>query len=133
MDEGTFKTWLDAYGRAWETRNPDAAAGLFTRDATYHETPCDEPARGHAEILEYWSEGTRSQEDIHFSYETLAVKRRTRELLTGARELQKGVLESPSQARRHLSGEAEHRRTLRGVSLVVAQAGVEKERSWTSG
>jgi hypothetical protein len=74
VDEGTFKTWLDAYGRAWETRDQDAAAGLFTRAATYHETPCDEPARGHAEILEYWSEGTRSQEDIHFSYETLAVK-----------------------------------------------------------
>ncbi len=74
MDEGTFKPWLDAYGRAWETRDPEAAVRLFTREATYHETPFDEPARGHAEILEYWSEGARSQEDIHFSYETLAVK-----------------------------------------------------------
>ena len=73
MDEGTFKTWLDAYGRAWETRDPDAAAGLFTRDATYQEIPFDEPARGYAEILEYWSEGARSQEDVRFSHEVVAV------------------------------------------------------------
>ena len=73
MDEGTFKTWLDAYGRAWEIRDPEAAVRLFTREATYHETPFDEPARGHAEILEYWSEGARSQEDVHFSYEVLVV------------------------------------------------------------
>src|SRR3712207_8482139 len=28
---------------------------------------------GYAEILEYWSEGARSQEDVHFSHEILAV------------------------------------------------------------
>jgi nuclear transport factor 2 (NTF2) superfamily protein len=73
VDEGTFKTWLEAYGHAWETRDPDAAAGLFTQDATYHETPFDEPMRGHQEILEYWSEVPRSQEDIRFSHEILAL------------------------------------------------------------
>ena len=76
MDEGTYKTWLDAYGCAWETRDPEAAVRLFTREATYHETPFDEPVRGHTEILEYWSEGARSQEDVHFSYEILAVTER---------------------------------------------------------
>jgi len=73
MNPETFGSWLDAYGHAWETRDPEAAVRLFTREATYHETPFDEPARGYAEILEYWSEGARSQEDVHFSHEILAV------------------------------------------------------------
>ena len=68
----TFGEWLDAYGRAWETRDPDAAARLFAEDATYHETPFDEPMRGHEEILAYWSDVPRSQVDVHFSYEVLA-------------------------------------------------------------
>lgn len=50
MDEGTFETWLAAYGRAWETRDPEAAARLFTEDATYHETSFGEPMRGREEI-----------------------------------------------------------------------------------
>ena len=72
MDEGAFKSWLDAYGRAWETKDPEAAAGLFTEDATYHETPFDEPMRGREEIVEYWSEVPRYQDHIRFSYEILA-------------------------------------------------------------
>ena len=43
-----FGHWLDAYGGAWETKEPAAAADLFTEDATYHETRFDEPMRRRA-------------------------------------------------------------------------------------
>ncbi len=64
MDWESFEGWLDVLGRAWEDRDPEAAARLFTGDATYHETPFDEPIRGYEGILEYWSEVPRSQQDI---------------------------------------------------------------------
>ena len=72
MDRATFTSWLDAYKRAWETRDPEAAADLFTSDATYHETPFDEPSRGRDGILDYWSNVPRTQEEIEFTYEVLA-------------------------------------------------------------
>ena len=34
-----FGSWFDAYGRAWETKDPPAAVELLTEDATYRETP----------------------------------------------------------------------------------------------
>jgi hypothetical protein len=46
MDVRVFEEWLDALGRAWEGREADAAARLFTENATYQETPFDEPMRG---------------------------------------------------------------------------------------
>jgi uncharacterized protein (TIGR02246 family) len=72
MDRTTFEDWLDAYKRAWEDRDPEAAADLFTADASYHETPFEAPARGREGILDYWSDATRYQEGIEFSYEVLA-------------------------------------------------------------
>ncbi len=75
MTHEAFKSWLDAYGRAWETRNPEAAAELFTADAIYQETPFVEPLRGGSAIFDYWSHVSRSQEQIRFGYEILAVTR----------------------------------------------------------
>jgi hypothetical protein len=72
MDHAVLDSWLGAYKRAWEGRDPKAAANLFTADATYHETPFDEPSRGRKGILDYWSEVPRTQEGIEFSYEVLA-------------------------------------------------------------
>ncbi|MCI0402544.1 MAG: nuclear transport factor 2 family protein [Acidobacteria bacterium] len=73
-DQSTFEAWLQAYGRAWESRDPDAAAALFAEDATYHETPFGEPLRGRAKIREYW---TGAQEEVRFGYELLAVTSNT--------------------------------------------------------
>jgi uncharacterized protein (TIGR02246 family) len=72
MDRPTFDNWLDAYKRAWETRDPEAAADLFTTDATYQETPFEEPMTGRESIRDYWSDVTRYQEGVEFSYEILA-------------------------------------------------------------
>jgi ketosteroid isomerase-like protein len=72
MDQTKFTDWLDAYKRAWETRDPEAAANLFTANATYQETPFEDPVRGREGIRDYWSDVTRYQEGIEFSYEVLA-------------------------------------------------------------
>ena len=69
-----FKAWLDAYGQAWENRNPEAATVLFTEDGTYQVTPFLEPVRGRKAIFEYWSEVARTEENIRFGYEILVAK-----------------------------------------------------------
>jgi hypothetical protein len=69
-----FKSWLDAYGQAWENRNPEAAAALFNESGTYQVTPFLEPMRGRKGIFEYWSEVVRTEKDVRFRYEILVVK-----------------------------------------------------------
>lgn len=59
--------WLAAYGEAWETRDADAAAALFTADATYQENPHEEPVNGRTGIHGYWSRVTADQRDVSFS------------------------------------------------------------------
>jgi len=70
-DMVAFKSWLDAYGQAWENRNPEAATALFTENGTYQVTPFLEPMCGKKAILEYWSEVARTEESITFWYEIL--------------------------------------------------------------
>ncbi len=68
-----FAAWLEKYGRAWEARDAKAAARLYAEDGTYQVTPFVEPMRGRAGILEYWTNVARTEEDISFEYEILAV------------------------------------------------------------
>jgi ketosteroid isomerase-like protein len=72
MTEQELRAWLDAYGRAWESNDPDAVMQLFTEDARYYETPFDEPFQGSEGVRSYWAGATGSQRDISFSYEVLA-------------------------------------------------------------
>jgi SnoaL-like domain len=71
IDRVAFKSWLDAYGQAWESRNAEAAAALYTEDGTYQVTPFLESMRGRKAIFEYWSEVARTEENIRFGYEIL--------------------------------------------------------------
>lgn len=66
-----FKFWLDAYGHAWESRDLEAAAALFTENSTYRVTPFLEPVFGRKAIFEYWSEVACTEENIRFGYEIL--------------------------------------------------------------
>lgn len=61
------KDFLARYKRAWETRDADLAASLFTRDARYKENPFGEPIIGREAIHDYWAEATGRQEDIRFA------------------------------------------------------------------
>jgi len=60
------KEFLGKYKKAWETRDADLAASLFTRDARYKENPFGDPIIGREAIHDYWAEATGRQEDIHF-------------------------------------------------------------------
>lgn len=72
LTQQRFREWLEAYGRAWETGDPDAAAALFAADAVYEETPFDQPMHGREEVRAYWSAVPREQRDIRFRFEILA-------------------------------------------------------------
>lgn len=73
MTEERLHDWLERYGHAWETRDPDAAAALFADDAAYHETPFGTPARGKDGIVAYWRAATENQRDVRFSHEAVAL------------------------------------------------------------
>jgi nuclear transport factor 2 (NTF2) superfamily protein len=73
MEPKTFKSWLEAYGRAWTGRDPQAAADLFTEDGTYQVTPFVEPIRGRSAIFDYWVHVTETQRNFQFGHEILAV------------------------------------------------------------
>jgi hypothetical protein len=73
MERAHFERWLTAYGRAWEARDAEAAAALYAEDGSYQVTPFVEPLRGRAAVLEYWREVARTEENIRFGFEIVAV------------------------------------------------------------
>jgi ketosteroid isomerase-like protein len=68
--------WLDAYGKAWESRDAEAAAELFTEDAVYQWGPFGRKLRGRVMIREAWAEAVEDQENIEFGYEVLTATAR---------------------------------------------------------
>jgi len=73
LTEAALAAWLDRYRQAWEQRDPDGAAALFTENAAYHEMPFDAPKAGRAGIREYWAQVTADQRDIAFDSSVVAV------------------------------------------------------------
>ena len=75
MTQDDLQAWLNAYQRAWETRDAQAVGEIFSEDATYHENPFGPPMRGRAAIREYWTKAVvQPQEQISFGYEILVVR-----------------------------------------------------------
>jgi hypothetical protein len=68
-----FRSWLESYKRAWETRDPEAAASLFAEMAVYQEAPFRDPMRGRETVRAYWEHIPRTQDDVHFQFDVLAV------------------------------------------------------------
>jgi ketosteroid isomerase-like protein len=68
-----LQVWLEKYGKAWETRDPDAVAALFTDGAAYYETPFGKPAQGRTGVHAYWRAATGHQRNVKFSFEVLSV------------------------------------------------------------
>jgi len=74
LTRDAFDSWLQAYRAAWEERQPQAAASLFTaQGAEYYWTPFDPPQRGREEIAAAWHGAVTQQRDIHMTFEVLAV------------------------------------------------------------
>ena len=61
MDVGS---WLEGYRVAWERKDTDAAAALFTEDATYRANIFEEPFEGREGVRRYWQQVTSTQEDV---------------------------------------------------------------------
>jgi hypothetical protein len=59
--------WMRGYIKAWETRDADAAAALFTANGVYQDTPGDPAStfKGREAIRKYWFAITRPQSQIH--------------------------------------------------------------------
>ena len=62
--------WLAAYRKAWIDRDADAAAALFTEDATYAEQPYQDAFAGSKGVREYWARVTATQSDVEVKYGT---------------------------------------------------------------
>ncbi|HEX7081354.1 MAG TPA: nuclear transport factor 2 family protein [Gammaproteobacteria bacterium] len=77
MNDDDLERWLARYGEAWETRDADAAARLFARDALYFETPFADPFRGPEGVRSYWSSVTKDQREIRFESKVVGVLGRT--------------------------------------------------------
>jgi hypothetical protein len=65
-DYDRLRSWIERFGRAWETRDPKQAAALFSDDGSYRETPFDKPVVGGDEIRAYWSTLPKAEKDISF-------------------------------------------------------------------
>lgn len=64
-------SWLEAYGRAWETGQGFAA--LFTDDAVYSESPFAEPMVGTEAIAAYAGLMEQHQGEVSFTFEIVSV------------------------------------------------------------
>lgn len=60
----TLDEWVEAYRLAWESRDPDAAAQLFTPDATYRSNIYETAHEGREGVSDYWRSVTAAQSDV---------------------------------------------------------------------
>jgi nuclear transport factor 2 (NTF2) superfamily protein len=56
--------WIAGYRSAWEERDADAAASLFTSDSTYRANIFEEPFQGRDGVSEYWASVTATQSEV---------------------------------------------------------------------
>jgi hypothetical protein len=70
----TVADWLAEYRRAWMERDPDAAAALFTENASYRVQPYEEAHTGRAGVRSYWANATSTQDAVELQYGTPVVE-----------------------------------------------------------
>jgi len=77
LTSSALESWLKNYEQAWELRDADRAAALFTENARYHEMPFDPPKLGRKGIHDYWTTVTADQRDVDFKFGIVAVNGQT--------------------------------------------------------
>ena len=77
LTPAALEAWLARYEQAWEQRDPERAAALFTENAPYHEMPFDAPKAGRSGIRDYWATVTADQRDVDFTSSVVAVNGQT--------------------------------------------------------
>jgi hypothetical protein len=73
MREDELRSWLEAFGRAWETQDANRFAALFSEDASYWEKPFDDPMVGTDAIRGYSRLAAQDQQDGSLGFEMLSV------------------------------------------------------------
>jgi len=69
LDHEEFDAWLTNYKSAWENRDDKLIAKIFTKDATYQETPFKPAMKGVDSIQHYWrSVVVDDHSDVLFEY-----------------------------------------------------------------
>ncbi len=66
-------TWLEAYGDAWESRDPDKAVDLFAENSSYQVTPYEQAHMGRDGVRNYWAGVTENQRNVRFESQVLSV------------------------------------------------------------
>jgi hypothetical protein len=66
MSPVALESWLESYGRAWQARDANAFAELFTADAAYYWGPFREPQRGRKAIASAVGSAFSGQRDVNF-------------------------------------------------------------------
>ena len=60
----SLNEWIEEYRLAWENMDSDAAAALFTPDATYRDNIFEDHHRGQQGVRSYWESVTAPQSDV---------------------------------------------------------------------
>jgi ketosteroid isomerase-like protein len=68
-----FSRWLERYRQAFIAFDAEAAAELFSDDATYQDSPYADPVVGRAAIATYWRMVAGLMTDVDLEYEVVAV------------------------------------------------------------
>lgn len=66
----SLQSFIEGYGRAWEQKDADGAAALFTEDCVYRDQPFGDPHHGHDGVREYWTGVTSTQEGARVRFGT---------------------------------------------------------------
>ena len=58
------RRWLAAYEAAWRAAGTEGLAGIFTDDASYLQSPYEEPLAGLAAIRRMWDEEREGPDEV---------------------------------------------------------------------
>jgi hypothetical protein len=71
MTRDQFHTWLTKLGKAWEDRDPQAAASLFSENVQYYESPFGQVCADWDEVLKLWLVVPHNQKDVEYQHEVV--------------------------------------------------------------
>jgi len=124
LNPESLRAWLEGYRLAWEERDAEAVIRLFAEDATYQETPFNQPMRGREAIRQYWSRAVVTyQEEIRFGFEILSVN-----ATTGIAHWWASFVRISSKTRVNLDGVFLLTFDAAGLCREVGEWGVRKEK-----
>jgi ketosteroid isomerase-like protein len=63
-DRAMVSRWLAAYEDAWRTPGTESLAGVFTGDATYLQSPYEQPVTGLDAIKRMWEEEREGPDEV---------------------------------------------------------------------